>query len=180
MNLRMLLNITDVFGREFNVDFNPNKYQLLVDISNDESVHGIYHNNSFVIAQQYGNNLSNIIGPYVGTKDVSHVVDNLFIACNVLLNTLSMLSGKAKYKVFKIFCMSLYGSIHWDLSSIHTEWFFTQLRKCVSKIFNIPYQTHSNLLPGIYEDLSVKNLEKSFKILWQWFLHYQFISVQSL
>ena len=69
----MLLNITDVFGREFNVDFNPNKYQLLVYRNNDESVHGIYHNNSFVRAQQYGNHLGNIIAPNVGTKDVSHV-----------------------------------------------------------------------------------------------------------
>ena len=90
-SLRMLLNITDVFGREFNVDFNPNKYQLLVYRNNDESVHGIYHNNSFVRAQQYGNHLGNIIGPNVGIKDVSHVVDNLCIACNALLNTFPML-----------------------------------------------------------------------------------------
>ena len=51
-SLRMLLNITDVFGREFNADFNPNKYQLLVYGNNDESVHVIYQNNSFVRAQQ--------------------------------------------------------------------------------------------------------------------------------
>ena len=95
-SLRMLLNITDVFGKEFNVDFNPNKYQLLVYRNNDESVYGIYHNNSFVRAQQYGNHLGNIIGSNVGTKDVSHVVDNLCIACNALLNTFPMLSGKAK------------------------------------------------------------------------------------
>ena len=34
-SLRMLLNITDLFGREFNVDVNPNKYQLLVYRNND-------------------------------------------------------------------------------------------------------------------------------------------------
>ena len=68
-----------------------------------------------------------------------------------------MLSGKAKYKLFKTHCMPLYGSIHWDLSSIHTQGFFTQWRKCVRKIFNIPYQTHSNLLSGICEDLPVEN-----------------------
>ena len=59
-SLRMFLNITDVFGREFNVDFNPNKNQFLVYRNNDESVHGIYHKYSFVRAQQYGNHLGNI------------------------------------------------------------------------------------------------------------------------
>ena len=53
--------------------------------------------------------------------------------------------------------MPLYGSIHWDLSRINTQGFFTQWRKCVRKIFNIPYQTHSNLLLGICEDLPVEN-----------------------
>ena len=48
--------------------------------------------------------------------------------------------------------MPLYGSIHWDLSSIYTQGFFTQWRKCVRKISNIPY-----LLPGILEDLPVEN-----------------------
>ena len=76
---------------------------------------------------------------------------------NALLNTFPMLSGKAKYRLFKTYCMPLYVSIHWDLSSIHTQGFFTQWRKCVRKIFNIPYQTHSNLLPGICEDLPAEN-----------------------
>ena len=99
-----------------NGDFNPNKYQLLVYRINDESVHGIYHNNSFARAQQYGNHLGNIMDLNVGAKDVSHVVDNLCIACNGLLNTFSMLSGKAKCRLFKTYCMPVYGSIHWDLS----------------------------------------------------------------
>ena len=104
-----------------------------------------------------GNHLGNIIGSNVGTKDVSHVVDNLCISCNALLNTFSMLSEKAKYRLFKTYCMPLYGSIHQGLSSIHTQGFLTQWRKCVRKIFNIPYQTHSNLLPDICEDLRVEN-----------------------
>ena len=156
-SLRMLLNITDIFCREFNVDFNPNKYLLLVYRNDSEPVHGIYYNNSFVKAQQYGKHLGNIIGPNVGNKDVINVVDNLCISCNALLNTFPMLSGKAKYRLFKTYCMPLYGSIHWDLSCSYMQMFFTQWRKCVRKIFNIPFQTHSNLLPSICEDLPVEN-----------------------
>ena len=66
--------------------------------------------------------LSSMEITYVGTKDVSHVVDNQSIACT-LLNTFPMLSGKAKYRLFKTYCMPLYGSIHWYLSSIHTQGF---------------------------------------------------------
>ena len=106
-SLRMLLNITDVFGREFNLDFNPNKYQLLVYRNNDESVDGIYHNNSFVRAQQYGNHLGNFIGPNVGPKDVSHVVDNL---CIDLFNKQMLFQSRGQQLVNKryaVCCLSI-------------------------------------------------------------------------
>ena len=64
-----------------------------------------------------------------------------------------MLSDKAKYRLLKTYCIPWDGSIHWDLSSIPTEGFFTQWRKFVRKIFNILYQTHSYPLPGICEDI---------------------------
>ena len=103
------------------------------------------------LSLEIGNHLGNVIGPNIQNKDVSQFVDNLCISCNALLNIFPMLSGKAKYRLYKSYLMPL----HWDLSSSYVQTFFTQLRKYVRNIFNILYQTHSYLLLDICEDLPV-------------------------
>ena len=87
------------------------------------------------LSLEVGNHLGNVIGSNIQNKDVSKIVDNLCISCNSLLNTFPMLSGKAKYRLFKSYFMPL----HWDSSCSFVQTFFT----------------HSYLLLGICEDLHI-------------------------
>ena len=51
--------------------------------------------------------------------------------------------------------MPLYGSVLWDYSQSSIEQLFVAWRKCVRKLINIPYNTHSAFLPLICNDLPV-------------------------
>ena len=60
-----------------------------------------------------------------------------------------------KYKLFKTFCMSLYGALFWDLGSKNTASFYVTWRKCIRQLMNLPYRTHSRFLPVLCEDIPV-------------------------
>ena len=61
-----------------------------------------------------------------------------------------------KYRLFKTYCMPHYGSVLWDLSHQGVEYFCTQWRKCIRKLFNLPYTTHCNLLSSICQDIPIE------------------------
>ena len=153
-SLRMMLSIIDEFGKEYDVSFNSEKYQLIV--YSDRSVEGIHHNGMFVKSQRSANHLGNIIGPRVSDKSITYVSDKFSIACNTLLNTFSHLSYDVKYKLFKSYCTPLYGCIHWDLSSIHVQTFYKQWRKGIRRVFDVSPRTHCYLLPLLCSDIPIE------------------------
>ena len=61
-----------------------------------------------------------------------------------------------RYKLFKTFCVSLYGCQLWDLSSKEVQSFYTSWRKAVRYIWRIPHRTHNRLLPLICGDPPVE------------------------
>ena len=52
--------------------------------------------------------------------------------------------------------MPLYGSVLWDYSLKGVDSFFVTWRKCIRCLLNLPYNTHSHLLPLICNDLLVE------------------------
>ena len=119
----------------------------------DNEIEGIYHNGVFVKSQGTANH---IIGPRMNEKSVTYITYRFSVACNSVLNVFSYLSSKVKYKLFKSYCMPLYGCIHWDLSNKNVEIFYKQWRKCVRKLFSISPRTHCDLLPLICSDVPIK------------------------
>ena len=63
--------------------------------------------------------------------------------------------------------MPLYGSSLWDHTSPHIVKFHTAWRKCIRKLFGLPYKTHCNLLAPICIDHYIKTQlnVRSFKFL---------------
>ncbi len=62
---------------------------------------------------------------------------------------------ETKYELFKVFCMSVYGSILWDYSSPRVGRFYTTWRKCIRQLFGLPYRAHNWLLHLIFNYISV-------------------------
>jgi hypothetical protein len=61
------------------------------------------------------------------------------------------------YRLFKTYCMPLYGCQLLDLADPSTDRLFVTWRKCIRSILRLPYRTHSNLLPYICDDCSAHN-----------------------
>ena len=153
-SLKIMLGIADDFGREYDVKFNSEKYQLL--IYSDNPIGGIDHRGNFIKTQCFAKYLGNIVGPDESKKSVNYITDKFSIACNTVVNTFGHLTSDVKYKLFKAYCMPLYGCIHWDISSQKIELFYKQWRKGIRKLFGISTRTHCDLLPLICRDKTIE------------------------
>ena len=153
--LKSMLQIADSFGDEYDIMFNVKKYQFLV-YTKDDPVHGFYHNGIYIKSQSVANHLGSCIGPKLDNKDVKHVSNNFCVAFNSLMSIFGNLKCQLKYRLFKTYCMPLYGSVLWDLFHHSVEYFCTQWRKSIRKLFNLPYTTHCNLLSSICHDIPIE------------------------
>ena len=52
-----------------------------------------------------------------------------------------------KYKLFKAYCMSLFGDVLWDLNSSFISKFYVFWRKGIRKLLGFPLFTHNKYLP---------------------------------
>ena len=69
----------------------------------------------------------------------------------------SLVPPETMYKLFKQFCMPLYGSTLWDLSDKSIDLFYVSWRKSVRYLLGLPRTTHCNMLHEICFDVSVDN-----------------------
>ena len=99
--------------------------------------------------------LGNVIGTCKNaTKNVINNATNDFIKrVNVINAQFRSVFCSTKYKLFKTFCMPMYGCELWDFSSKYTEFFYVAWRKSIRLLWSLPYRTHCNLLPIICDDL---------------------------
>ena len=154
MALKKMLHVCDLFGIDYNVSFNVDKYQLIHygrDLKEKHQFTGLLYNNTFIKCTEAACHLGNIIG-----TDQSKIYDkviNNFITC---FNGINAMFKKAyvnvKYHLFKSYCMNLYGSLFWDLGSNATKNFYIVWRKCVRKLLGLPYSTHCSYLPQLVND----------------------------
>lgn len=135
--------------------FNVNKYQL-VHYSNDQTFQGIYHNDIFIPVSTDAIHLGNPIGPNSANRAVDSGINSFLVSFNVINSLFSRASTHVRLKLFKAYCMSLYGSVLWDLSCKAMNVFYTQWRKVVRKCLNISNLTHSRFLAPICNDKSIE------------------------
>lgn len=86
------------------------------------------------------------------------MVNDLYKRTNMLVAQFRCLDGNGTiYKLFKSFCMSLYGFQLLDFSKTYMEELYVAWRKCVRKILGVSYRTHSALLPYLIDDLCIQS-----------------------
>ena len=61
-----------------------------------------------------------------------------------------------KYKLFKTYCMDLYGCVLWVLASNSIIKVYTTWRKGVRLLLGLPYKTRSKFLHGVVNDIPVE------------------------
>ena len=144
---------------ELYLKFNPGKCQLLYfpadhqqnadDLSINfcgqsvEYTHGALH-------------LGHYIGVNHNSETIDRAVNDLYRRTNCILSKFGHCTTDTKYRLFKSFCMSCYGSALWNYDLASTEKFWCAWRKCIRRIFLLPPTTHCHLLPGICNDKPVE------------------------
>jgi len=70
--------------------------------------------------------------------------------CDQINNFLSYfghLSPVVKFRLFKTFCCSLYGSVLLELDHLSIDSVCCLWRKGLRRVWDVPYRTHCNILP---------------------------------
>ena len=140
------------FGEKYDIVFNPQKSKLMVF---GKAIEGLYIDNNYVKCSHTEKHVGHLIGPQLNSKDISSKSNELMMNTNHILSVFGNASLEVKYQLFKTFCMPLYGSVLWDYSLKGVDSFFVTWRKCIRRLLNIPYNTHSDLLHLICNDLPV-------------------------
>ena len=114
-SLRLLLSVCDDFGREFNVLFNPDKYQLMHYTCNSNKLEGIVYNDIFIKATECGTHLGNPVGPNGPSNAINDGINSFIIQYNSIMSLFPKAHVNVKYTLFKSFGMSLYGCIYYGI-----------------------------------------------------------------
>ena len=94
---------------------------------------------------------------------ITETVNDFYVKVNMVLSHLMHAYSHIRYKLFKSYCMSLYGSQLWDFQSKMMETFYVAWRKSVRRILGVPPTTHCKYLHYIADDRDIKaQLHKRF------------------
>lgn len=151
--LKIMLDIVYKFGKEFNVSFNPNKNKLLCYSANPTNdVQEINYNNTVIKSEHVASHLGNNLCIFNPACDIDKVTNKFIQSVNYVLCFFNKCNNLVKYRLFKTYCMSLYGSLLWDYSCSHINFFVVQCKKSLRKLLGLPTRTHSKLIHLICED----------------------------
>ena len=151
-SLNSMYKVCKDFGAKYDIVFNPQKSKLMVF---GKAIEGLYIDNNYVKCSHTEKHVGHLIGPLLNNKDITSKSNELMMNTNHILSVFGNASLEVKYQLFKTFCMPLYGSVLWDYSLKGVDSFFVTWRKCIRRLLNIPYNTHSDLLHLICTDLPV-------------------------
>ena len=164
-SLHGLLTICEQYSKEYNTLFNASKTKLMVFGRKLPKVKVMFQG---TWVSQVDSEIH--IGNYICTDrrddtiPVNNACNDMYAKLNLLYCQFSKCSPCVLYTLFNSYCMSLYGSQLWNYENTSVmEFLYIAWRKCVRRIFKIPYNTHCKLVPLICQDTSVQlKLQKRF------------------
>ena len=151
-----MLVICDEFTQEYNLTFNTQKYQLLHYNSHSDPIQNVEFNDTNIQSVEQAVHLGIPLNTQHNSNLMKETTNHFYVTFNVINSVFSLVQLNAKYKLFKTFCMPLYGCVLWDFSNKNVNIFFTAWRKCVRHLFNLPYNTHSVFLPLVCNDMPIE------------------------
>ena len=155
-SLNSQLEICEVFSQEYNIKFNAAKSKI---ITYGDSAISLEFQGRIIPVCTSEKHVGNLVGtdPEIVHTVIRNACNDMYSRLNLLLRQFKSLDRIILYKLFNNFCLSLYGSQLWKISSSKImEPLYIAWRKCVRRIFRLPYTTHCNLLPIIANDLSLE------------------------
>ena len=152
--LRRMISLCNAYSEEFQVKFNPSKSKLVV-FGDKEYREDFWTGTDIIKCLDHDVHLGNDIGINISRKQIDTAIGDMYSRCNLLLSQFGRAFCRTKYRLFKAFCLSLYGCVLWDFSNPYIEKFYTAWRKCIRRVLGVPSNTHCNLLSILCEDVSI-------------------------
>jgi len=162
--MRKLLAICDDYAAEFNIIFNADKSNFIVvaarkrrHLYSDMCAYRFYIGGKIVANVDQYTHLGHIITSSFTDKDDIIYRRNCFIGqANNVLCFFSKLDVLVRLRLFKSYCSSMYGCELWSLADCDVvNYFCCAWRKALRRIFNLPPNTHSDILPIISDTLPI-------------------------
>ena len=168
--LKEMINICEDFANEYHIKFNGSKCNLLVcDKKKCQQNINIHVSGEPVAQVDRLKYLGHILSSDRQDPHIENIKKDFIIKVNSFLGDFNQISSHIKYDLFRTYCMSLYGTNISDLSNI--EPLYTEWRKAVRRILNVPSRTHSSLLYHIIRDIPPDVcLQQRFIIFLFWYL----------
>ena len=109
-----------------------------------------------------------MIGPRSETELHLRVTKKFISSFHGINAIFSRAHVNVRYRLFKTYCVDLYGCNFWNLAGSDALSFFILWRKCIRKLLYLSPMTHSGFLPLLCDDIPVElQLFRRFnKFLW--------------
>ena len=161
--LRQLLAICDSYANDYCILFNAQKSKCLVIVPNCcKFVHNYLKHCNFTVGNkpiEFVDSFSHL--GHVITCQSDDRTDILKRKCdfvgqaNNVLCYFGKLKSYIKCKLFQSYCTSMYGCELWLLNDVYISDFCVAWRKALRRVWNLPYNCHSYLLPLLCQCLPV-------------------------
>ena len=147
--LRVMLNICDTFASSHGLVFNAAKTQLICfrQRYTHTFLPELIFNGSKLKFVEEVTHLGHILANNLDDKrDIIRAVKDLNRKANSVLCKFSSLDPFVKCFLIKSYCLSLYGSPLWSLSSPSLRIIEVALNKLLRKVWNLPYNSHRSIV----------------------------------
>lgn len=149
--MQTLLHICEEFGGEFGLTYNPEKCEAII--------FGDRVNMRLTLCNKelkFVNKVKHLGHTLCNNRDMfdfSYMLSDMKTRTNVIMSQFNFLTVDSRIKIFNTNCSSYYGSNlinlqSKDLTNLDRTW-----RVCSRRILNIPYRSHSNLIPSLMSTL---------------------------
>jgi hypothetical protein len=161
--LRKMLEICDTYALDYNICFNAKKSKCLIVAPYSQHYLRDYYrdctfcigNNSIETVDSFSHLGHVITDDLDDSKDIENKCHDLMNRTNNVLCYFRNMDSCVQYRLFKSFCMSLYGCELWSLSSKAIINICVAWRKCVRRVWDLPHNTHCQILPLLCNSLPI-------------------------
>ena len=173
--LKEMLNICERYANDKKITFNASKSQLLHFSKKNNPL----HNKKPILRMKHGQIIPYVekcihLGNTLNSSSIEHaMLDSAIIDLNVktnnLLSEFSFSESITLSRLFKSYCMNVYGSSLWRYNNHNNiERFCIAWRKAIRRLWKIPYRTHNALVYLINECNSISIIleKRCVKFLW--------------
>ena len=162
--MRQMLRICDCYAAEYHVSFNATKSKCMFFANTNSKRRNMaaLQKCSFVIGGNHielvksFTHLGHIINDNLDDhSDIAKARSTFIGQVNNVLCYFSKLGSSVKYRLFKSYCTSYYGSELWSLQHSDLNLLDITWRKATRRVWSLPHNTHSYLLPIVCQCLPI-------------------------